>query len=108
MGDNNNPLNALPPKFILEEYEIVRVLGSGGFGVTYLGFDTNLNKAVAIKEYLPRDLSVRLPNQSIAANSDSDRDDFEWGLERFLDEARVLARFDHKNIVKVFRFFKAH
>ena len=92
----------------VDGYRIDKVIGSGGFGITYLGHDLGLNKSVAIKEYLPRDLAVRVDNQSVRAASSSDKDDFTWGLQRFLDEARVLARFDHKNIVRVHRFFQAN
>ena len=53
MSEEQQPLNALPRGHRLQEYELVRVLGMGGFGMTYLGFDHNLDKAVAIKEYLP-------------------------------------------------------
>ena len=53
MNDAQQPINALPQGYRLQEYELVRVLGFGGFGMTYLGFDHNLDKAVAIKEYLP-------------------------------------------------------
>ena len=92
----------------VDGYHIDKVIGSGGFGITYLGHDLGLDKSVAIKEYLPRDLAVRVDNQSVRAASSSDKDDFTWGLQRFLDEARMLARFDHKNIVRVHRFFQAH
>lgn len=101
-------LNALPVGFRFEEHEIIRVLGSGGFGITYLGYDHNLDKAVAIKEYLPNDLAVRQDGATVLPKSSADREDFEWGLERFLDEARILAKFDHRNIIKVHRFFRAH
>ncbi|MEE8370678.1 MAG: serine/threonine-protein kinase, partial [Sphingomonadales bacterium] len=100
-------VHALPKGYRFEEYEIVRVLGSGGFGITYLAFDDNLDKAVAIKEYLPSDLAVR-HDQSVVPKSTSDKSDFEWGLERFLDEAKTLARFKHHNIIQVHRFFRAH
>ena len=103
-----DPYHALSKGLEIDGYEIVRVLGSGGFGITYLGFDTNLDKAVAIKEYMPSDLAVRKGDTTVIPKSDNDLPDFNWGLERFLDEARILARFDHKNIVKVHRFFKAH
>lgn len=101
-------LNALPMGFRFEEHEIIRVLGSGGFGITYLGHDHNLDKAVAIKEYLPNDLAVRRGGSTVLPKSSADKEDFEWGLERFLDEARTLAKFDHRNIIKVHRFFRAH
>ena len=101
-------LHALPQGYRIQEYELVRVLGSGGFGITYLGYDHNLDKAVAIKEYLPNDLAVRGDNNSILPKSTQDKADYEWGLERFLNEAQTLARFDHRHIIKIHRFFRAH
>ena len=100
-------VHALPRGYRFEEYEVVRVLGSGGFGITYLAFDDNLDKAVAIKEYLPSDLAIRQAS-TVIPRSSSDENDFEWGLERFLDEAKTLARFKHHNIIQVHRFFRAH
>ena len=108
MNDAPQPLNALPQGHRLQEYELVRVLGFGGFGMTYLGFDHNLDKAVAIKEYLPSDIATRTGDNSVVPQSSQFQDDFEWGLDRFLDEARALARFDHRHIIKVHRFFEAH
>ena len=108
MSDAQQPLNALPRGHRLQEYELVRVLGMGGFGMTYLGFDHNLDKAVAIKEYLPSGIATRTTDGSVAPQASEFRGDFQWGLERFLDEARTLARFDHRHIVKVYRFFEAH
>ena len=108
MNDAQHPLNALPQGHRLQEYELVRVLGFGGFGMTYLGFDHNLDKGVAVKEYLPADIATRTADNSVAPQASHFRGDFEWGLERFLDEARTLARFDHRHIIKVFRFFEAH
>ena len=93
-------LHALPAGYRIEEYELVRVLGSGGFGITYLGYDHHLDKAVAIKEYLPNDLAVRTDNNSVLPKSTQDQADYEWGLERFLNEAQTLARFDHRHIIK--------
>ena len=108
MNDAQQPLNALPQGHRLQEYELVRVLGFGGFGMTYLGFDHNLDKAVAIKEYLPSDIATRTGDNSVVPQASQFRDDFEWGLDRFVDEARALARFDHRHIIKVYRFFEAH
>ena len=101
-------IHALPSGYRIEEYELVRVLGSGGFGITYLGYDHHLDKAVAIKEYLPNDLAVRADNQSVLPKSTQDKADYEWGLARFLNEAQTLARFDHRHIIKIHRFFRAH
>ena len=108
MTDYEHPSNALPQGHRLHEYELVRVLGSGGFGITYLGFDDNLDKAVAIKEYLPSDLATRTTDGSVAPQASTFRGDFQEGLKRFLDEARTLARFDHRHIIKVHRRFEAH
>ena len=101
-------LHALPHGYELEEYRIDRVLGSGGFGITYLGWDEHLDKPVAIKEYLPNEFALRVDATTVKPKSTADRDDYRWGLERFLDEARTLARFKHANLNQVFRFFEAH
>ena len=100
--------DALPRGSRIEGYEIVRVLGVGGFGMTYLGFDDGLNAPVAIKEYLPSDLARRDSSQTVTPRSTGDQADFQWGLDGFLSEARKLARFDHPNIIRVRRFFRGH
>ena len=96
----------LPKGYKLLEYEFQGILGQGGFGVTYLAIDLNLNKKVAIKEYFPREFAGRDAGQTIrpAGNKD-DRETFEWGLRRFLDEARTLALFEDPNIISVKRLF---
>lgn len=99
-------LQALPAGYQLQEYTITNTLGQGGFGITYAARDNNLDSVVAIKEYLPSDKAVRTDGSSISAKSARDKLDFEWGLKRFLTEAKTLARFDHPNIVKIFRFFE--
>lgn len=99
-------LQALPAGYQLQEYTITRTLGQGGFGITYAARDNHLDSVVAIKEYLPSDKAVRTDGSSISAKSARDKLDFEWGLKRFLTEAKTLARFDHPNIVKIFRFFE--
>ncbi len=99
---------ALPKGYRLQEYRIERVLGFGGFGITYLAVDTNLDKTVAIKEYLPNDLALRANGAAVVPKATECREDFQWGLDRFLDEARALARFRHPNLVPVHRFFEAN
>jgi serine/threonine protein kinase len=98
---------ALPSGYALQEYRIERLLGAGGFGLTYLAIDTNLNLRVAVKEYLPSDIAVRNPDHSVTPNSSQTAEDFMWGKRRFLDESRTIASFRHPNIVRVMRFFEA-
>ena len=99
---------ALPQGYALNEYRIESTLGVGGFGLTYLATDGNLNLKVAIKEFLPGDLALRCEDQSVKPKSDSTAGTFKWGLSRFLDESRTLASFRHPNIVRVMRFFEAN
>ncbi len=89
-------------------YRIDSVLGQGGFGITYRAYDTNLQRDVAIKEYLPTGVAVREPSQKLHPVSDQHSEHYGWGLERFLGEARVLARFNHPNIVRVLSVFEAN
>ena len=100
--------NALPAGYALHEYRIERVLGVGGFGLTYLALDANLNLKVALKEYLPADSAQRAPDQSVAPRSPKSADTFGWGKQRFIDESRIVASFRHPNIVRVLRFFEAN
>lgn len=99
----------LPEGTVLQNRYIVgRVLGKpGGFGITYLGFNQSLETLVAIKEYLPREMVARSADGlSLGAHSQEDSETFRNGLEQFLSEARMLAKFDHANIVRVIDFFE--
>ncbi|MDC0663160.1 serine/threonine-protein kinase [Marinobacter sp. SS21] len=92
----------------IAEYRIERLLGEGGFGLTYLALDENLHKLVAIKEYLPVDIAMRGCNAQVIPRTESTRNDFNWGLEAFINEARTLAKFHNPYIVQVFRYFEAN
>lgn len=99
----------LAPGSQLHEYTLLKVLGIGGFGITYLARDNHLQLDVAIKEFFPASLAVRNPaTGSVAVKAEEHREDFAWGKSRFMGEAQMLARFRHENIVQVFRFFDAN
>lgn len=97
--------NSLKPGYRLHWYEIKKILGQGGFGITYLAEDTNLNQEVAIKEFLPVELAVRDQDASIHPLSGEHGEQFSWGLDRFMSEAQTLAKFKHPNIVRVLTVF---
>src|SRR5882724_4180002 len=110
-GNEGTPqphMYALRAGTVLHEFRIDAVLGHGGFGITYRAFDTSLHKAVAIKEYLPNDLAGRVSDSTVQAKSEDDQQQFEEGVSAFLDEARLVARLRHRNIMEVLRFFRAN
>jgi len=100
-------VQALPMGTLLGDYRLDAVIGHGGFGITYRAFDSQLAKVVAVKEYLPVEFAVR-EGQAVVPRGTRFADDFTWGRERFLDEARALARFRHPHIVPVMRFLVAN
>jgi serine/threonine protein kinase/HAMP domain-containing protein len=99
---------ALPAGFRLHEYRIDAVLGQGGFGIAYAATDVNLNSRVVIKEYLPEEFAYRADDDSVCARADEDQVFYQAGLDSFLVEARTLATFRHRHIVRVARFFEAN
>lgn len=108
MGESTVYRNALDLNSTLNEYRLESILGTGGFGITYLARDTHLEKQVAIKEYLPGELAVRALDGSVVPVSTDHRNDYQWGLDRFIQEARTLARFSHPHIVRVNRYFESN
>jgi serine/threonine protein kinase len=100
---------ALPAGARLRGYEILAVLGHGGFGVTYRARDTTLGRDVAIKEYLPTAVAIREDGTTVLPRSTALADEFRWGRDRFLQEARTLAKLDGAPaIVRVFDFLEAN
>ena len=100
--------NALPRGYALHAYRIESVLGAGGFGLTYLATDSNLSLKVALKEYLPSDFAARNADSTVQPKPGEAAESFQWGLQRFMSEAKTLASFRHPNIVRVMRFFEAN
>ena len=99
----------LPVHTVLDgAYSIERVLGSGGFGITYAATDLNLGTTVALKEYYPIDFGDRDATMSVRPKSERHKQTFDWGRLSFLEEARMLARFRHASVVRVSRVFEAN
>ncbi len=105
MGDKIHR-NSLKPGYQLHWYRIEKILGQGGFGITYLAYDFNLDRKAAIKEYLPIELAVRERDFSVHPVTEDQGEKFRWGLDRFITEARTLAKFKHPNIVHVLNVFE--
>jgi tetratricopeptide (TPR) repeat protein len=99
---------ALAPGTKVDQYLIRRVLGRGGFGITYLVHDAMLQKDFALKEFFPEDLATRDSASLRVVSRPSSEGDFQWGLQKFFSEARLLAQLSHENIVSVRRVFEAN
>ena len=97
---------SLPIGYKLQDYEIIKVLSSGGFSFVYLARDKD-NTTVAIKEYLPTSIALRREGSTIQADPDNVVL-FKHGLKCFFDEGLALAKIEHKNIVRVINFFRAN
>jgi serine/threonine protein kinase len=104
--DDERTGNALPAGTQLHEFTIERVIGEGGFGIVYLAVDVHLRRTVAVKEYLPASLSRRANDKSVELISERTRETYDLGLRSFINEAQLLASFDHPGLVKVFRFWE--
>jgi serine/threonine protein kinase len=98
---------ALPRGTRLREYELADVVGEAGFSIVYRAWDTTLHRRVAVKEYLPASMATRSPGSAtLTVSSERHRDIYDAGLKSFVAEARLLARFDHASLVKVYRFWE--
>ncbi|ARN21852.1 serine/threonine protein kinase [Piscinibacter gummiphilus] len=100
--------DALPVGTRLGEFEILKVLGVGGFGIVYLAMDHALDRLVAVKEYMPSMMAARGRGTEVSLRSSMHQDTFNIGLRSFVNEAKLLARFNHPSLVKVYRFWEAN
>ncbi len=101
--------HTLPDGTRVGEFEIKGLIGEGGFGIVYLAYDPSLQRHVALKEYMPASLAGRTSGGvDVVVKSERHRETFKAGLKSFVNEARLLARFDHRSLVKVYRFWEAH
>lgn len=100
--------NALRTGMRMGEFEIVDVIGVGGFGIVYRAFDHDLEREVAIKEYMPGQFAGRDATGAITVRARTHAETFSIGLRSFVNEARLLARFDHPALLKVFRYWEAN
>ena len=99
--------HTLPEGTRLRDHEITGLIGEGGFGIVYLAYDHSLLRRVAIKEYMPSAMASRAnASTSVVVKSERHLDTFKLGLKSFVNEARLLARFDHPSLVKVYRFWE--
>ena len=96
----------LPVGTLIEGFEIRGVIGVGGFGIVYKAWDAMLERQVALKEYLPASLALRIHSGEVKVRDSRHRDTFAAGLRSFINEARLLAQFDHTALVKVYRFWE--
>lgn len=96
---------------LIGRYVIQEVLGQGGFGITYLGIDKLYGNKVAIKEYYPQEIAMRKAQYEdvVTVTSIEEKNNYDKGKKRFLDEAQVMARFNkNEGIVKILDFFEAN
>lgn len=100
--------NPLPPGTRVHEYELEEVLGLGASGIAYRCRHTLLDNVAFIREYMPEGAALRDRDGNVLPMTGEDEEDYRWGLERFLDNARMLSSLDHPCIVRMDGFFEAH
>ena len=104
----DNDSKSLPAGASLGEFEILKVIGIGGFGIVYLANDHSLQRKIALKEYMPSSLAERSSDSRVTVRSERHAETFQAGMRSFINEARLLAQFDHPSLLKVYRFWEAN
>jgi serine/threonine protein kinase len=105
-----SPQHLVPGTVLQEKYIVGRVLGQGGFGITYLGWDLHLDMKLAIKEYMPKDFATRSAGEEeVTFYTGNVKSQFNNGMDKFLEEAKIIAKYNNQpGIVSVRDFFKAN
>jgi serine/threonine protein kinase len=98
----------LPAGTHIAEFEVTRTIGEGGFGIVYLAWDHSLQRKIALKEYMPSSIASRVGPTEVRPRSERHQQTFDAGLKSFINEARLLAQFDHPSLLKVYRFWEAN
>lgn len=103
----DHPLALLPGTVLAGRYIVGRVLGQGGFGITYVAKDHQSGERVALKEYFPDTVALRTDGNTVTTFSGEKRDYFDYGKECFLKEAQTLSQFiGNENICRIFSYFE--
>ena len=107
-NDRKHPLALKPGSILNGRYTVGRVLGQGGFGITYIALDDNTGERVAIKEYFPTEFAGRgITASSVQVHSDEQEENFEYGRACFLEEAKTLAALNgDEHIVRIYSYFE--
>jgi len=106
LQNNLTTLAALPVGYQFNEFEIKEVIGGGGFGIVYRVWDSQLERMIAIKEFMPGSMAVRNEDMSLGLRSERFAKIFHAGLNSFIQEARLLANFNHPCLLHVLRFWQ--
>ena len=99
---------ALPIGYRFNEYEIQQVIGEGGFGIVYRACDSELDRTVAIKEFMPASIALRDEDHHLLLRSERFMRLYQAGLHSFVQEAKTLGRFNHPHLLHVLRFWQAN
>ena len=108
-SEQNDNQTALAAGTRIQHFELIKTLGRGGFGITYLAMDKKRNRKVVLKEYFPASAAIRGSQQTqVSLLTGAKQHDFNEGLRRFQREALILSEFKHPNIVEVIALFEAN
>ena len=92
----------------VSDFEIIGLIGEGGFGIVYLAKDTSLDRIVALKEFMPAAIAGRIDGVTVAVRAANHKGTFDAGLKSFINESKMLAKFSHPALVEVFRFWEGN